>query len=84
MLQVFLDCPFLIAVIFIGFSVVFCLFSTSVLFPNVASVSGLSILDCPHLYRFQTKHNRETYTDDGNQEWTIQKHWQHWEIRHWT
>jgi hypothetical protein len=28
------------------------LFSSSVLFPNVASVSGLSILDCRHLYRF--------------------------------
>ena len=52
MLPVSLDCPFLIAVIFIGFSVVFCLFSSSVLFPNVASVSGLSILDCRHLYRF--------------------------------
>ena len=30
------------------------------------------------------KHNRETYTDEDNQEWTIQRHWQHWEIRHWT
>jgi RHS repeat-associated protein len=48
----FRDCPFLIAVIFIGFSVVFSLFSSSVLFPNVANVSGLSILDCRHLYRF--------------------------------
>jgi hypothetical protein len=34
--------------------------------------------------RKQTKHNRETYTDEGIQEWTIQKNWQHWEIKHWT
>jgi hypothetical protein len=37
--------------------------------PNVTSVSGLSILDC----HFGVRENRS-----GNQEWTIQRHWQNW------
>jgi hypothetical protein len=71
---------------FLRFSLTFCLV------PNVASVSGLSIHHCPLRFSLtlyillpvlpvslDCLFIIALYAVEGNDEWTVQRHWRHWE-----